>query len=67
MDNTILGGRVFRLIRDHSPFAFCLPCAAQKLGVSAFDFRNTAHCAGAGRRCGVRRQASSLLQLRERG
>jgi hypothetical protein len=37
-----LGASISRLIRDHFPFAFCPACAAKKLGVSAFDFRNAA-------------------------
>jgi hypothetical protein len=42
MDSTILGERISRLIRDHFPLAFCPTCAAKKLGVSVFDFRNAA-------------------------
>ena len=43
MDSRSLGASISRLIRDQFPFAFCPACAAQKLGVSVFDFRNAAH------------------------
>ena len=42
MDSTILGASISSLIRDHFPFALCHACAAQRLNVSVFDFRNVA-------------------------
>ena len=42
MDKIFLGTSIPRLLRDHFPFAVCEACAARKLNVSVFDFRNAA-------------------------
>ena len=59
MDSTILGASISSLIRDHFPFALCHACAAQRLNVSVFDFRNAAQAVAVQADFAITRRACS--------